>query len=59
MPFDWLTLGGVTFVTNLFTPFMVVKALPGFYISSVMAPLAGILLMTVCSVTLSKVIQDR
>ncbi|MDD4600635.1 hypothetical protein SDC9_13583 [bioreactor metagenome] len=59
MPFDWLTVGGITFFTNLAAPLMVFKALPGFQISSVMAPLAGVLLITVCSSTLSKVIRDR
>jgi len=59
LPFNLLTLGGITFMTNIFTPFMVVEALPGFQISSVMASLTGILLMTLCSFTLSKIIQDR
>lgn len=59
LPFNTLTLGSFTFFTNLLAPLMVVKTLPGFQISSVMAPAAGILLMTVCSYTLSRVIQDR
>lgn len=59
MPFNWLTVGGITFFTNIAAPFMVIKALPGFQISSFIAPLTGVLLMTVCSSTLSKVIQDR
>ncbi len=58
-PANWFTLGGLTFFTNIFTPLMVIKALPGFQIYSFLAPLAGILLMTACSFTLSKVIQDR
>jgi putative membrane protein len=59
MPFNIVTLGGFTFFTNVITPLMVVKTLPGFQISSFMAPAAGLLLMTVCSYTLSKVIHDR
>jgi putative membrane protein len=59
LPFNFLTLGSITFMANIFTPFMVVKALPGFQISSVLASLTGILLMTLCSFTLSKIIQDR
>lgn len=58
-PFDIATLGGCTFITNLLTPLMVVKTLPGYRISSFTAPVAGILLLTVCSYTLSKIIQDR
>lgn len=59
IPFDWLTVGGITFFTNIAAPFMVIKALPGFQISSIIAPVAGVLLMTICSSTLSKVIKDR
>jgi putative membrane protein len=59
IPFNLLTLGSITFITNIFTPFMVVKALPGFQISSVVASCAAIMLMTLCSFTLSKVIHDR
>lgn len=59
MPADGVMLGGLTFFTNIFTPLMIIKTLPGFQIYSFLAPLAGILLMTVCSFTLSKVIQDR
>jgi len=59
LPFTWQTLGGLTLFTNLLTPMMVVKALPGFQIHSVIAPLGGLLLLTVCSCTLSKIIQDR
>jgi putative membrane protein len=59
LPFNMVTLGGFTFFTNLLAPLMVVKALPGFQIHSLLAPVAGILLMTVCSYTLSKVIHDR
>lgn len=58
-PFNLLTLGGITFMTNIFTPFMVVEALPGFQISSVLASLTSVLLMTLCSFTLTKLIQDR
>lgn len=59
LPLNVMTLSGLTFCTNLLAPFMVVKTLPGFQISSVFAPLVGILLLTVCSCTLTKVIQDR
>ncbi|MDR3560172.1 MAG: phage holin family protein [Negativicutes bacterium] len=58
-PFNLVTLGGCTVFTNLLAPLMVVKALPGFAISSFLAPAAGVVLMTVCSYTLSKVIHDR
>lgn len=59
LPFNMLTLGGVTMMTNIFTPLMVVKALPGFQVTGAIALLAGVSLMTLCSFTLSKVIQDR
>ncbi|WP_425058444.1 hypothetical protein SCACP_30950 [Sporomusa carbonis] len=59
LPFNALTLGGITFMTNIFTPLMVVKALPGIQISSAVMSAAGILLMTLCSFTLTKVIHDR
>lgn len=59
IPFNKFTLGGLTFITNLFTPLMVVKALPGYQISSFFMPVAGLVLMTICSFTLSQVIQDR
>ncbi|SMC40744.1 phage holin family protein [Sporomusa malonica] len=59
LPFDMLTLGSITVMTNIFTPLMVVKALPGFQISGAVTLLTGILLMTLCSFTLSKVIHDR
>jgi len=59
MPFNTVTVGSFAFFTNLLAPLAVVKALPGFQVSSFMAPLAGILLMTLCSYTLTKVIQDR
>jgi putative membrane protein len=58
-PFNLLTVGGFTVFTNLVTPLAVVKALPGFQISSFMAPLAGLLLLSLCSYTATKVIQDR
>lgn len=59
LPLNVTTLSGLTFFTNLLTPFMVVKTLPGFQISSVLAPFAAIVLLTVCSCTLTKMIQDR
>lgn len=58
-PMDMVTLGGCTFFANVLAPLMVVKTLPGFQISGFMGSVMGILLMTVCSYTLSKVIQDR
>lgn len=59
LPFNTMTLGSLTFVTNIFTPLMVVKTLPGVQISSFLAPLAGIVLVSLCSFTLTKVIHDR
>ncbi len=59
LPFTWQTLGGFTLFTNLLTPVMVVKTLPGYQIHSIIACLAGLLLVTVCSCTLSRVIKDR
>ncbi|MDF2571563.1 MAG: Mycobacterial 4 phage holin, superfamily [Sporomusa sp.] len=59
LPFNMLTLGGITVMTNIFTPLVVVKALPGFQISGVLTSLTGVLLMTLCSFALSKVIHDR
>jgi len=59
IPFNALTLGWTTFVTNIFAPLMVVKTLPGIEISSLMAMVVSILLMTACSFALSIIIQDR
>lgn len=59
LPFNLLTLGGITVMTNIFAPLMVVKTLPGFQISGALTTLAGVLVMTLCSFTLSKIIQDR
>lgn len=58
-PFDWFNLGAVTFFMNIVTALLIIKMLPGFQINSMLAPLMGILLLTICSCTLSKVIQDR
>ena len=58
-PLNWLNLGGVTFCMNIFAPLLVVKTLPGFQIYSMMAPIIGVFFLTICSFTLSKVIQDR
>ena len=58
-PLNWLHSGGATFVMNILAPLLVIKALPGFQIYSMTAPVVGVCLMTVCSCTLSKVIQDR
>lgn len=59
LPLTFSNLGGITVMTNIFAPLMVVKALPGFQVSGMVTSLAGILLMTLCSFTLSKVIHDR
>ncbi len=59
MPFNTVTVGSVAFFTNLLMPLAVVKALPGFQVSSFLAPVAGLILMTLCSYTLTRVIQDR
>lgn len=59
IPFNSITLGWTTFFTNIVAPLMVVKTLPGIQISSLLASVTSILLMTACSFTLSKVIQDR
>jgi putative membrane protein len=58
-PFDWLNLVGVTFVMNSVTALLIIKMLPGFRIDSMVAPLLGVFLITICSCTLSKVIHDR
>ncbi len=59
MPLNAVTVGSCAFFTNLVAPLAVVKALPGFQVSSFLAPLAGIVLMTLCSYTVTRVIQDR
>ncbi len=59
MPFNTVTIGAVAFFTNILAPLAVVKALPGFQVSSFLAPMAGLILMTLCSYTLTRVIQDR
>ena len=58
-PVNLVTLGGSTFFMNVAAPLMVIKTLPGFQVSSFLAPMVVIMLMTVCSYTLSKVILDR
>ncbi len=58
-PLNWLNLGSMTFVMNFLTPLVIIKTLPGFQISSTLAPVISISLMTVCSFTLSKLIHDR
>ncbi len=58
-PLNWLNLGGLTFVMNILVPIMIIKTLPGFQIDSMIAPIVSVCLMTLCSFTLSKVIQDR
>jgi putative membrane protein len=59
LSFTWQTLGGITLFTNVLTPMVIFKALPGFQIYSAVAPIGGLLLLTVCSCTLSKLIHDR
>ena len=57
--FTGLRLGGFTFAANIFTPFMVVQTMPGIQVYSALATIPGIVLMTACSFTLTKVIRDR
>jgi putative membrane protein len=57
--FNSLSLGSFTFAVNLLTPLAVFAALPGYQISSILAPAAGIVLMTVCSYTCTKIIRDK
>ncbi len=59
LPLTILNLGGVTVMTNIFTPLMVIKALPGFQVSGTVTSMVGLVLMTLCSFALSKVIHDR
>ena len=58
-PLNWLKLGGVTFIMNVLTLLIVINILPGFRIDSMIAPVIGVLVITICSFTLSKVIHDR
>lgn len=58
-PLNWLNLGGVTFFMNIITPLVVIETLPGFQIYNMTAPVISVLLLTVCSSTLSKMIHDR
>lgn len=55
----WLNLGGVTFFMNVLTLMIVINILPGFQIYSMTAPVVGVIFITICSFTLSKVIHDR
>lgn len=59
LPFDMLTLAGVTLMINLVTPLIVVHALPGFVFSNVTIPFLGIVLVTICSCMLTRGIRDR
>jgi len=59
LPCRGVALGGITFVTNLVTPLMLVKTLPGIQIAGAAAPVAGLCLLTACSFAVSKVIEDR
>ena len=58
-PFNWLHLGGITFFMNIVTSLLVINMLPGFQVYGMRAPVICVLLLTICSCTLSKVIQDR
>lgn len=58
-PLNGVTLSGLTFITNIFAPLAVVITLPGFQISGVFSPLFGVLVLTVCSIALTKTIHDR
>jgi len=58
-PLNWLHLGGVTFFMNILTLLVIINILPGFQIYSMKASVIGILIITICSCTLSKVIHDR
>lgn len=59
VPVNSMTLGGVTVATNIFAPLAVVTALPGYQITGILAPLLGVLFLTVCSIALTKTIHDR
>lgn len=52
-------LGGYTFLTNIIAPLAVIVTLPGYQIFSFLSSLAGVVCMTACSFTLSKVVEDR
>ena len=56
---NWRNLGSVTFIMNILLLMIIFKVLPGFQIYSVTAPVVGVLFITICSFTLSKVIHDR
>lgn len=59
LPLTVLTLGGVTLVTNVVAPLMVVQALPGFVFSCMLTPWVAIVALTACSCMLTRVIHDR
>lgn len=59
MHLNGISLGGFTFAVNFFTPLAVVAALPGFQISSIIASVTGVVLMTVTSYTCTRVIRDK
>ena len=59
MPLNLVTIGGFTFCANIIAPVMVINTLPGFQVSSLMGPAAGVMLMTVCSSTVTRIVQDR
>ena len=58
-PLNCLNLGGVTLFLNILTLMIVTNVLPGFQIKGMTSPVIGVLFITICSFTLSKVIADR
>lgn len=58
-PLDAVTLAGCTFLANIFAPLAVIMTLPGYQISGLTSLLLGAIALTLCSVALSKTIQDR
>ena len=58
-PLNWIHLGGVTLFMNILTLMLVINILPGFQINGMTAPVVGVLFISICSFTLSKMIHDR
>lgn len=59
VPFNTKTVGLLAFLTNLVVLPLLIGTLPGFQVSSLLAPVAGVMLMTFCSFAVTRVIQDR
>lgn len=59
LPINFRTLGSTTVFTTIMAQIMVAKALPGYQIIGMFTPAAAVLIMTLCSFTLSQLIQDR